>query len=213
MPETTRMKDKPCCKVGRGIQKYDCTYLDEDIEREYQKDSSIGVRQLESFINQRFISAAVEERDPNAIIDSKLATIVLRGEADDRRIERQMRANLTQLGLEPEELKKDLVSHRTVHKHLRKCLELDTSKQTQRTTARTAKRTISKSLKNTEEITRSALHRLYNNDELDSTTTPPPDEVEVSVRISVRNPTTGEQLSYTEFIDYGGFNGETTNRE
>lgn len=132
----------PCCKIGRGIQKYDCSDLNDRLVEAYTINDA-SLRDLERIVNESFIRAVLDDIDdsdfrrlgdavtttPSELLD------VLTG--DDKSERARAETILDQAGIDVEALRSDFVSYRTVKKHLNQCLDVDTSRKAPEPVSRT----------------------------------------------------------------------------
>lgn len=122
-----RSSGSPCCKIGRGIEKYDCDGLNDELASEY-REGDASLRDLERVINEAFTAAALEaagsptDRDPGDI------TATLRGDDESKRQQARLETELEQAGVDVDQLQRDYVSFRTVKTHLNEHLDVDTSR-------------------------------------------------------------------------------------
>ena len=123
-----------CCKVGRGLRKYDLDDFDDRMRYEYLEGDA-SLRDLELMINAAFVAQTLEEDTPPA--ENTLPwnhdpadTVQLLSESGDYGPAdcRQHEAELESVGVDPDELKSDFVTHQTIKTHLNKCLSTDTSR-------------------------------------------------------------------------------------
>ncbi len=120
--------DSACCKVGRGIQKYGCNGLNDRLVQEYRHEDA-SLRDLERVINQEFTISAIESAGSPTDRDPATLTAILRGDGDSTRREKaRLETQLTQAGVDIEQLQQDYVSFRTVKTHLNEHLNVDTSR-------------------------------------------------------------------------------------
>lgn len=131
-----------CCKIGRGIQKYDCSDLNDRLVEAYTINDA-SLRDLERVVNESFIRAVLDDlddRDFRRLNDTVTTTPgelldVLTG--DDRSERARTETILEQAGVDVEALRRDFVSYRTVKKHLNQCLDVDTSRKAPEPVSRT----------------------------------------------------------------------------
>lgn len=119
--------DQCSCKVGRVIEKYDMSRLDEEI-RDRRDRENASLRDLADFVNVRVLRQAIDdhaERDVLADAESIYETV--HGEGDSGRAA-ELRDRLDAVGVPVEEVTGDFVSHQTVRKHLNSCLDVDTAR-------------------------------------------------------------------------------------
>lgn len=114
------------CKIGRKVDKYDLTNLDQKIS--VRRNDGMSLRDLADLVNIRITEAAINAADADIAGD---ATSVYGAINENGAIERrvQLQDQLAAVGIEIDELEADHVSYQTVRHHLRNCLEMDTSRQ------------------------------------------------------------------------------------
>lgn len=138
------------CKIGRDIDRYDLSGLNEELQyRRNEEDASL--RDLAEHVNKRILEAvlndtrtdltnvaygAVSETDA---LDAVYETLASDDTPADR--EARVRKRFEQAGVDIEEIESHWVTHPTVRTHLNECLDIDTA-QRARITADTARNTI-----------------------------------------------------------------------
>lgn len=191
------------CKIGAGIDKYTQNAFHNEIIRQY-RDEDVSLRDLEERINQEFVTGAVRRTESTewgmGTLDATPAEIVRVLHTDDAspRDANRIRTQLTQLGVDVEELEKQLITYRTVKNHLNDCVDIDTSKQSTITKA-TARKTVGWARTRCEAVIRRTVERLATadlatiGDEFDVTVTP---------RITCQD--CGDTITISEFIASDG---------
>ena len=187
-----------CCKVGRGIAKYDCGGLNDRLVRAYTEEGA-SLRDLEEVINEAYVAGAIDA-SPSAIdLTPERVVSVLRGDGDtEPRARARLRTRLEQQGVDIEALEGDFVTYRTVKTHLNECLDVDTSRQ-ESLTIDDARDTIGWSQARCEGVIETTVERLAN---ADRATIGDSFDVTVSPRIECRD--CGSSLTPTQFLERGG---------
>ncbi|SNZ12318.1 hypothetical protein SAMN06269185_1610 [Natronoarchaeum philippinense] len=116
------------CKVDRVRDEYDLYNLDERLCHRYET-GDVGVRRLETWINQQLLRRAME-RAGMTVLDGEeenyhrlLTDDEVMDSAQDK-----AKLELRDAGVDVEQVTSDFVSYRTVLKHLKSCLNADTSR-------------------------------------------------------------------------------------
>jgi len=122
-----RSSNAPCCKIGRGIETYDCNGLNDELVHEY-RDADASLRDLERVINEAFTTAALEAAGSPTDRDPADITAILRGDDESKRQQARLETELDQVGVDVDQLQRDYVSFRTVKTHLNEHLGIDTSR-------------------------------------------------------------------------------------
>jgi len=160
---STRSSDTPCCKVGRGIEKYGCDGLNDTLVYEY-REGDASLRDLEQVINREFTTASLQETGSPADRDPQEITSILRGNDDvSKREKARVRTELEQAGVEVDQLEQDYVSFRTVKTHLNEHLGVDTSR-TESITSDSAKGLIEWATTRCTSVIEQTIERLSNAD-------------------------------------------------
>lgn len=123
----TRSSDAACCKIGRGIEKYECDGLNDKLAHEY-REGDASLRDLEQVINDWFTATALENAGSPTDRDPAEITAILDGDGESRREKARLETELEQAGIDVEQLQQDYVSFRTVKTHLNDHLGVDTSR-------------------------------------------------------------------------------------
>lgn len=132
-PETESEDETACCKVKRTAIEFDVEDVLSDIVDRRQCGESY--RSLAQYLNVRVIEAALDRADVTsgrsvhaALIGENVAKAVYEvlrtdSESDIRRAE--LRARLTEAGIDIDHLESAFVSHVTVRSHLQDCVSVD----------------------------------------------------------------------------------------
>jgi len=126
--------DNPCCKIGRGIERYDRSDLDDRLVEEYTIEGG-SLRSLEQTVNEAFMRGVLDTVDAdtvqklNSTATSNPPDLVDILTGDNKRQQARVETILQQADVVVDQLKRDFVSYRTVKKHLNQCLNVDTSRK------------------------------------------------------------------------------------
>lgn len=121
--------DENCgCKIGRNSTKYELENLDQRI-REKRQEQQASLRDLATFVNIQILAAVVNRT--GAQITGAPATLYesLTGEDVSAELRVTLTDQLTNLGVDVEELHDDFVSYQAVRRHLQDCLGVSTGRQ------------------------------------------------------------------------------------
>lgn len=124
------MADEPdCCKVGRVAAEYDLGDQVDELADEWQADS--GVRPLAERFNRTVIEATLDRANTGRAEWSRAP--VYEALATDEMSESaviEIRRELERGGIDVDELSSSLISHQTLYRHFRNCLDVskDTTK-------------------------------------------------------------------------------------
>lgn len=131
--------DSCSCKVGRKIHQYSLKHLNTELVHR-RRDEEASLRDLADYVNRCILAAALAAADVDitnslygAVSKEDALTTLYETLADDETpAERtaRVRTRLTQLGVDVEAIETDWVTHPTVRKHLRECLDVDTQRTT-----------------------------------------------------------------------------------
>ncbi|MFB6197452.1 MAG: rod-determining factor RdfA [Halobacteriaceae archaeon] len=153
------------CKVDRVRDKYDLYNLDERLLHRYEvKDE--GVRQLERWFNERVLERAMEQAGAT-VLDGEVQNHYRLLTSDDvmDSARRDAKRELRDMGVNVDEVESDFVSYRTVLKHLRSCLDTDTSREYDPDIKR-ARTRVSKITSRIESVVNGSLERLNDHGEI-----------------------------------------------
>ena len=191
------------CKVGRGIDAYELSGVNDELERRWcgegrERDS---LRELAIFFNQRLLDAALEDAGTTRI-DGEVANIyrVLTDDDVSTGVRTQTRQQLVADGVSIETVETQFVSHQTIHTHLTNCLEIsrDESRKNPAERRQTDRDRIRALQRRTEVVTTDALDRLRGSDALELS------EYDVLVDVTVLCADCGSQYDVGELLDAGG---------
>lgn len=115
------------CKIGRNIDKYGLQELNAAVQRR-REEEQLSLRDLAFFVNTRIVAAAIDASDAAVAGDATAVYTALTGDdvAPERRA--SVRNQLSDVGIDVEELTEDFVSYQAVRYHLQNCLEMDTGR-------------------------------------------------------------------------------------
>jgi hypothetical protein len=111
------------CKVGRVIDRYDVSELHEELADRWGEDS---LRDLEQYVNQRLLRAAMQQADME-VLDGEVENFydLLVGDDTSEGVRVEARKRLERASVDVEEVQNDFVSHQSIHTHLTECLDTD----------------------------------------------------------------------------------------
>lgn len=190
-----------CCKVGRVIERYDLTSMDERLAARWLGTGGerLGLRDLKSFFNRGVLRAAMQEvgldpldgevRDIYELLDS--------GEPSDRN-DRLARSRLERAGLDVESLPRHFVSHPTIGTHLKECRGIDPPGPASVDKLAVAEERVFKLQNRTEAVVRASIEHLRDTARLDA------GEFEVFVNTLVTCDRCGTQYDVHDFLRRGG---------
>lgn len=132
--------DTTCsCKVGRNIDQYGLDTLNSELVHR-RRDEDASLRDLANYVNQRILASALADAGIDVTdalygavsSDDALTTLYETLTTDDTPAEQKARVQtrLAQLGVNVEAIKANWVTHPTVRKHFRSCLDIDTQRTT-----------------------------------------------------------------------------------
>lgn len=118
-------RDPQCCKVGRTIESYGLSGMDEDLIDRWtgRTGEKYSLRDLERYFNERVLSAALWEADVDPL-EGEVTNLYELLSSDDSG-EVQARRRLEREGVDVERVTTDFVSHQAIHNHLRKCRNVE----------------------------------------------------------------------------------------
>jgi len=152
-----------CCKVGRVADRYDLFELDATLGRRHEAGD--GLRDLADLVNRRILEDALTGADADIVgdADALYATITEDDVSAGRRAE--VRAQLSNAGVDVLGMEDDFVSHQTIKTHLNDCLDIDTSRSSTLDRER-ASGTVEWARSRSEAVIERTMERLQANDEL-----------------------------------------------
>ncbi|WP_129116652.1 rod-determining factor RdfA [Halegenticoccus tardaugens] len=126
LPGDAERETKACgCKVGRLIERYGLTDLNDELRRRWTGTGTErrSLRELERNVNIRVLDSAIaasESPMTGENVEAMYRFLTDDGISSGRRIEVERR--LARAGVNVETTLNDFVSHQTIHSHLRGCL-------------------------------------------------------------------------------------------
>ncbi len=116
------------CKVDRISDKYNLVKPDQRLRQRYNCEET-GVRDLERFFNTMVLKRALQKTG-NSVVEGEAENYhrLLTGEEVSDTAREEAKTQLRDVGVNVEEVTKDMVSYQTIRKHLNECLNIDTSK-------------------------------------------------------------------------------------
>ena len=115
-----------CCKVGRVADRYDLVDLDGTLARRHEAGS--GLRDLAALTNRRILADAITGADAAVVGDADALYETITGEDVSAGRRAEVRAQLSNAGVDVLGMEDDFVSHQTIRTHLNDCLGIDTSR-------------------------------------------------------------------------------------
>lgn len=186
-----------CCKVGRLIDRYGLTSMDERLASRWlgTNGDRLGLRDLKSFFNRAVLRAAMQEvgLDP---LDGEVRDIyeLLVAEEPGGRNGRRARSRLERAGIDTESLPRDFVSHPTVGAHLKECLGVEPPQPAPGDKVAIAEERVFKLQNRTEAVVRATIEHLRDTDRLEAS------DFDVFVSARVTCDRCGTQYDVHEFL-------------
>ena len=188
-------------KLGRVIDKHGLHDFHDRLPAMWLGEdgySETSVRRLAELVNIKVIHSHLEDAidDP---IDGEAEDILkrLKSEDPDKQIGQEQR--LEKLGIDPEELRNEFISHQSMYRYLTVALELEKEEDMSNIKEETLR-----SFRNLSEkqklIAENKLKTLSNNDELDVD----PEDIDVTILMYQNCSECFEQHSVLEFAEHGG---------
>lgn len=128
MADNLDLVDRCGCKVGRNIDKYGLSTLNEEmVERRETQDASL--RDLEDWMNSQLVKCALDRIDEPFVGDPETVYRLLT--SDETEVERQIEILdlMHESEVDVDAIEQDFVSYQTVRTHLRECLNVSTDRQ------------------------------------------------------------------------------------
>ena len=191
------------CKVGRGIDDYGLSPLNEELVQRWQGDGRdrASLRELATVYNQRILAAALDRAGASRI-DGEVANFyrLLTGDDVSTGIRTQTRRQLKSEGVPIETVEDQFVSHQSIHTHLTDCLDVSRDDDpTEPAERRRADRDRIRALqRRTEVVTTDALDRLRGADALEL------GEFDAFVDVSILCADCNTQYDIGKLLDEGG---------
>jgi len=183
--------------VDRVRDKYDLYNLDERLLHRYEAKEE-GVRQLERWFNERVLERAMEQAGAT-VLDGEEQNYYRLLTSDDvmDSARRETKRELRDMGVDVDGVESDFVSYRTVLKHLRSCLDTDTSREYDPDIKRAQTR-VSKITSRVKSVISGSLERLNDHDEVHI------EDPTVSVSAKVRCSSCNRRHDVEGFLSDGG---------
>ena len=185
------------CKIGRTIAEYELSDVNSRLASEWQDGKS--VRRLTEEFNKEIVESVLTAVNVSRVEWSRTPVYeaLHTDELNDAKV-LEIQRELDHAGVDVDELSSDLVSHQTVYRHLKQCLEAskgdDQSPEERR---QKAKDTVHALQQRTELVTESTLNTLQSAGITDFT------EIDVIVNIQVVCNTCGRSMDFRSAI-HGG---------
>lgn len=109
------------CKVSRARDRYDIDADDATLVADWQDGTS--VRSLARTFNEALIDARLQSVDGSSVAWNRLPVYeAVKTDDLDQSDVIEVRRELERVGVDPDELEADLISHQTMYRHLTSCL-------------------------------------------------------------------------------------------
>ncbi|UHQ96105.1 rod-determining factor RdfA [Natrinema halophilum] len=191
------------CKIGRTIEQYGLTDLNEEI-RHRRDGQNASLRVLADYINKQILEAALAEAETDltnvaygAVSADDALSAVYETLADDQipaDREARVRKRFEQNGIDLGEIESNWVTHPTVRSHLNNCLDIDTSRGI-RITTNAARNTIEWARTRCGQVVEQTISRLVSADIVTMQST------DVSVMIQITCPECGNTYRFGELLE------------
>ena len=152
-----------CCKVGRVAARYDLADLDDTLARRH--GAGDGLRDLAELTNRRILADAITGADADVVGDADALYETITGDDVSAGRRAEVRAQLSNAGVDVLGMEGDFVSHQTIRSHLRECLGVDTSRSSPLGRERAAG-TVEWARSRSEAVIERTVERLRESDEL-----------------------------------------------
>jgi len=154
-----------CCKVGRVADRWSLPDLDDALARRHEAGD--GLRDLAEMVNRRVLEDAVTGADADVIGDADALYATITGEDVSAGRRAEVRAQLSNAGVDVLGMEDDFVSHQTVKSHLNDCLGIDTARS-QPLDRERATGTVEWARSRSEAVIERTIERLRASDELET---------------------------------------------
>lgn len=154
-----------CCKVGRDADRYDVVDLDRTLQRRHAAGD--GLRELASLVNRRILEDAVMGADADIVGDVDALYETMTGDDVSAGRRAEVRAQLSNAGVDVLGVEDDFVSHQTIKSHLNDCVGIDTGRSRPLDRER-ATGTVEWARSRSEAVIERTVERLQEADELDT---------------------------------------------
>ncbi len=184
------------CKVGRVAERWDLDDVDRDLADRRTRDRA-SLRDLAAYFDRRVLRAAME-RAGMAPLDGEPANVhrLLTDDDVSGAARTRARRRLERAGVDVDAVRSDFVSHPTVGKHLRECL--DVSKPADGDPVSTARERVARMQSRSEAVVHNAVEGLADGGEVDG------GDLTVVVDARVVCETCSAHHSVESFLDRGG---------
>ena len=185
------------CKIGRATAEYELSDVNSRLAREWRDGKS--VRRLTEEFNKEIVESVLTTVNLSQVEWSRTPVYeaLHTDELNDAEA-LEIRRELDHAGVDVSELSSDLVSHQTVYRHLKQCLEATKDDdQTTEERRQKAKDTVYALQQRTELVTESALDTLRSAGITDL------DEIDVIVNIQVVCNTCGRSMDFRSAVHEG----------
>lgn len=198
-PNSTNQTKECSCKVGTVIKKYELDSVNDNLIADWtgQRGDPKSVRTLADQLNCRLLRAEMRTADMD-IVEGQVKNLH-RLLTDDNALEAvriQARNVLTDNGINVEQLENTFVSHQTVYRHLRSCLDIEKESDTLSIEKELTR--INRMQNRAETVVDDTVSRLRDGEELAL------NNFEVLVNFRVMCEECGEFYNASELLDHGG---------
>lgn len=189
--------DRCECKVGRVAERRGLTDVDRELVDRRTREDGASLRDLAAYVDRAVLRAAMEEAGMSPLAGEvrnlyRLLTDDSASSADRTRARRR----LERAGVDVEAVRDDFVSHPTVGKHLRECLDLQEPEEPDPVAS--ARERIVKMQSRSEAVVRTAVEGLADRDHVDG------GDLTVVLDARVVCESCGTQHPVESFLDRGG---------
>ena len=192
--------DSYCCKVTRLAAAYDLSSVEDELIEMHEDGAS--TRTLETHFNTAVVEAALESVEEGIVADPEGIYEVLAGEDVSPRRRITIEDGLQSIGIDPDDLAGDFVSHVTLWTHLKDHLSRDTGNE-RLIDVDEARETIDRARSREESHIENTLSRLDERADFEAT------DVETTVSIRVICRVCGTSYRLAEFLENGGCQCDT----
>jgi hypothetical protein len=198
-PDSMKEHNECECKVGTVIKRYELESMNDNLVARWtgQRGDSEGTRGLANQFNRRLLRAEMRAADMD-IVEGRVENLH-RLLTDDDALEAvriQARDVLGDNGINVERLENDFVSHQTIYRHLRNCLDVEKEHDT--ISVEKERDRINRMQNRAETVIDDGISRLRDGDKLTLT------DFEVLINFRVTCEECGELYDASELINRGG---------
>lgn len=194
------------CKVGRTIDSYDFSEMNEDLAERWtgRNGDRHSLRSLERYFNERVLSTAMWDAGMSPLEGEVSNIYELLTDAERSGIEARRR--LERNGVDVDQVTSDFVSHQTIHNHLRDCCDVERTEETANPVEK-ARNTVVSIQNRLTAVTENTLERL---DRIDALSL---GEFSVFVSVQITCEECGQYYTIAELLDEGGCHCQLEERD